>query len=285
MREFISAGNIANEVAMLRTTMSGPIVLLEGTTDSRLYRRFFLPQPHVRSIFCDGKPILLEAMSQIRRRRIRGVIAICDADYDRVLRISRGDGVHFADLHDAETMISYSDAFHRVFEELINRDAAASEVQRIRDFLIEVACTIGEIRLWSIQNEASLKFADTDAGEYLQEDGNFDLEGYASQVLEDSSSGAASVGELLSIAKERRFKNFGIEIASGHDFCSLLAADVRRRLQNPPDSLTASLIEAMLRLSFDAECFARTQLARGLDEWQGRNSLDLLTDAALPLGS
>ncbi|MGW0835889.1 DUF4435 domain-containing protein [Streptomyces prunicolor] len=284
MREFISGGNIANEVAMLRMSMHGPIVLIEGTTDSRLYRRFFLPQPHVRSVFCDGKPNLLEAMTEIRRRRIDGVVAICDADYDRVLSIPRGGDVYFADLHDAETMMCYSNAFHRVFEELVSRDAVSEEVQNVRDTLIDIACAIGEIRLWSIQNHASLKFANVDAGDHLRDDLSFDLGQYVAEVLEDSSNGTSSAGELISVAEGRNFKNFGAEIASGHDFCALLAAEIRKRSPDPSAAPAASMIEAMLRLSFDAECFAQTDLARDLDKWQEGKSLDLLTDAALPLG-
>ncbi|MFF3211087.1 DUF4435 domain-containing protein [Streptomyces sp. NPDC002886] len=285
MREYISSTTIANEVSMLRTTMSGPIVLLEGVTDSRLYRRFFLPSPHVRSIFCDGKPNLLDAMSKIRRGRVAGVAAICDADYDRLLGISRGEDVCFTDLHDAETMISYSAAFRRVVEELVDREVVDEEVQKIRDALVDIACVIGEIRVWSIQSGLSLKFADVDAGSYLLQDGTFDLEGYISRVLEGSSSGVVDVGEAMSVAGGRKFRNFGIEVATGHDFCSLLAADISFRVQGAADKPTLYTVEAMLRLSFDAECFAQTDLARLLDDWQTRNDLDLLADAALPAGA
>src|SRR4051794_5575547 len=140
---------------MLRTTTSGPIVLLEGVTDGRLYPRFFLPRPHVRSVFCDGKPNAIGATEELRRRRISGILAICDADYDRVIGISRGGDIYYADHHDAETMICFSSAFHRVYEELVDREASLEESQSVRDALVEVACEIGEIRLWSAQNQAS----------------------------------------------------------------------------------------------------------------------------------
>jgi Protein of unknown function (DUF4435) len=282
VREFISANSIANQVAMLRTTMKGPIVLLEGITDGRLYPRFFLPRPHVRAVFCDGKPNLLEAVAEIQNRRTPGVLAICDADYDRLLDISRGGGIYYADFHDAETMICYSSAFHRVYEELVDREASTEESQAVRDSLVEFACEIGEIRLWSMQNQASLKFVDINPGDYLLPDRSFDLEGYAKRVLEESVNSNANLATLQALAKTRHFRAAGIEVASGHDLCSLLSRVIEFQKSNAP---LPSQIESMLRLSFDAECFARTELVRELDKWQDRNGLDLLTDTALPFGA
>jgi hypothetical protein len=54
MRELRTATIVANEVSMLRAGMRGPIVLVEGDSDTRLYRKFMLPTPHVRLTHCDG---------------------------------------------------------------------------------------------------------------------------------------------------------------------------------------------------------------------------------------
>ncbi|MFJ5638964.1 DUF4435 domain-containing protein [Streptomyces sp. NPDC093223] len=267
---------------MLRTTTAGPIVLLEGITDGRLYPRFFLPRPHVRSVFCDGKPNALGAMQELRRRRVSGVLAVCDADYDRIIDIPRGGDIYYADHHDAETMICFSSAFHRVYEELVDREASLEESQAVRDALVEVACEIGEIRLWSAQNQASLKFSNVNPGNHLRHDRSFDLESYVSQILEDSQSSNSEFSVLVSLARARNYRSAGIEVASGHDVCSLLSKEIEYQTSDAPPS---SQIEAMLRLGFDAECFAQTELARELNKWQERNELDLLADAALPLGA
>jgi 5S rRNA maturation endonuclease (ribonuclease M5) len=271
---------MANEVMMLRTSMRGPIVLVEGKTDTRLYRKFFVPQ-HVKLVSCDGKPLLYAAMTTIRKHNTAGVIGLCDADYDRIIGVRKLADIFYADMHDAETMICYSNAFSRVFEELMDHESGSSDFQRPRDSLFDMACTIGEIRLWSLQNNASLKFSGIDPGEYLSSAGELDVEGYITALLENTESTHVDASDLVQVAAARRNNQAGIEIASGHDFCALLAAYVSQS-RSEGCECSQDTVESMLRLGFDAECFAKTDLARVLLLWEEKTGLELMINEACP---
>ncbi|WP_274563233.1 DUF4435 domain-containing protein [Streptomyces spiramyceticus] len=282
MLDLLTPDTIANQVSMLRLSMRGPIVLVEGKTDTRVYKRFFLPTPHVRLIYCNGKPVLREAMAKLRARRDdTGVLGICDADYDRILQRRAGENVFYADLHDAETMICYSDAFGRVHEELFDQESSSAEFQRVRDALFTIAAKIGAIRLWNEENKASLKFTGLDAGNYLTDRQQFDIAGYVAALLENSLSARVASNLLLDIAE--RCNSLAVaEVASGHDFCALLAAEVSITRASDKFTILPQAVEAMLRLSFDDASFSKTELALNLSQWEQSADLDLMTDTACP---
>src|SRR6266576_1056786 len=93
LRASQTATTLANEVSMLRASMTGAILVVEGIMDVRLYKKFTLPTPHSRIIFADGKPLLLEAMRILEKRQTEGVLGICDADFDRVLGLASQSNV------------------------------------------------------------------------------------------------------------------------------------------------------------------------------------------------
>ncbi|WP_169748529.1 DUF4435 domain-containing protein [Streptomyces californicus] len=282
MLDLVTADTIANEVSMLRFAMQGPIVLVEGKTDTRIYRRFFMPAPHVRVVYCNGKPILRDAMQKLSDRSMsRGVLGICDADYDRILRRHRGEGIFYADLHDAETMICYSDSFKRVFDELFDRESTDAEFQAARDGIFSIASRIGGIRLWNEENLASLKFSGVDPGRYLQPGRVFDASAYVTRLLENSSSTTVNHSDLVRMYEQEGSELDG-EMASGHDFCALLAAEVNHVRSGGNYQVLPEVVEAMLRLSFDEPSFAKTELANDLSGWEQTSGLDLMTDGACP---
>ncbi|MDH2388299.1 DUF4435 domain-containing protein [Streptomyces sp. HNM0663] len=283
MHDLITADTIANQISMLRMTMRGPIVLVEGKTDTRVYRRFFLPAPHVRVIYCNGKPILREAMAKVHSRRMHhGVVGICDADYERLIGQHHSESTFYADWHDAEIMICHSDAFDRVLEELLDREPAPSEKQAVRNELMKVASTVGAIRLWNEQNRASLKFHGVDIGKHLLDRRQFDIDGYVSELLDNSPYATVNGSDLISVASSGGHLSAGAELASGHDFCALLASEVRRVKSDDDTRIESTMVEAMLRLSFDSECFAKTELAVHLSRWEQVSGMDLMRDEACP---
>ncbi|MFH8260619.1 DUF4435 domain-containing protein [Streptomyces roseolus] len=276
MLDLINADIIANEVAMLRNSMNGPIALVEGETDIRVYKRFFMPAPHVRMIYCKGKPVLREVMRKLGDRRVsQGVLGICDADYDRILGRRSGDGVFFADLHDAETMIAHSSSFHRVFDELFNRESSQREFQEVRDSLFAIAARIGAIRLWNERNSTSLKFNGVNPGGHLKSDGAFDVAGFVADLLDNSVSSNISHSDLIEVYGEGSQEK-DAEMASGHDFCALLAAQVCHARSSDGYEVAAEVVEAMLRLSFDDSSFSMTDLSRNLGRWEQESGVELL---------
>lgn len=277
MRELRTAPIIANEVSMLRAAMRGPIVLVEGDSDTRLYREFLLPSPYVRVTHCDGKPILLDAMEMIAGRNIRGVVAICDADFDRVIGRTVPYNILQADSHDAEMMIARSAGLKRAFEEIYEISFEAHEFQTIRDYLLNISARIGSIRLWNTENASRLKFQGLNPGDFLDADEGFLYTDYVRRLLEESFSSSEDLGDILDLIRDYRSDVDSFELSCGHDFTALLDADAA--IKGERSRYGPEVIEKMLRLGFSATNFSETQLARALGEWEKTADVDLLADS------
>ena len=280
MRELRTAPIVANEVSMLRSAMKGPIVLVEGDSDTRLYREFLLPSPHVRVTHCDGKPVLLEAMTLISKRHIPGVVGICDADFDRILGRAIRPDIMCADFHDAEMMIARSTALKRVFEEIYEIAFESYEFQVTRDYILNLSARIGAIRLWNVENAGHLKFQGINPGEFLDANQQFLREDYIRGLLEQSAASSDQFGQIDEIMRTYRLDVDDSELSCGHDFAALL--DFHAAIRESRDPHGRHMIEKMLRLSFNVDCFRETQLAQDLGEWEKRVDIDVLADGALP---
>lgn len=267
---------------MLRAAMKGPIVLVEGDSDTRLYREFLLPAPHVRVTHCDGKPVLLEAMELIASRRIGRVVAICDADFDRVIGQAAPHNVIQADSHDAEMMIARSASLKRTFEELYETSFESHDFQAARNYLLNISARIGAIRLWSAENIGSLKFRGLNPGEFLDAHEGFLYEDYVRRLLEESVSSPAGFAQILDVTRNYRSDVSDYEMSCGHDFAALLDADAAIKAERDPYG--SQVVEKMLRLSFHATDFSETQLARELGEWEKNVDADLLADTVFAAG-
>lgn len=276
MRELRTATIVANEVSMLRTSMRGPIVLVEGDTDTRLYRKFMLPAPHVRLTHCDGKPVLIETMEILQRRRIRQIMGICDADFDRIIGEGAVANVFRADLHDAEMMIVHTASFRHVCEELYDTTLNDDAFQTRRDELLGIAARIGAVRMWNNIDHVRLSFRTVDPGEFLGEDGEFSDTDYVSRLLEVSTVAGVSIDRVLAIMQGNRGAVTDGELASGHDFAALLDRDAAIKAQR--DRYGGDVVEKMLRLSFDVASFSSTDLVTQLRRWEEREDVDVLTD-------
>jgi hypothetical protein len=276
MRELRSASIVANEVGMLRASMRGPIVLVEGDTDTRLYRKFMLPTPHVRLTHCDGKPTLNAAMGLVASRGIPCVLGICDADFDRLLGRTAPQSISWTDFHDAEMMIVYSDAFRHVCEELYGHSLNDQAFQAARDHLIEVAAHIGSVRLWNEENNGRLRFRSVEPGQFLDSDG-FSANDYLARLLEVSADSSINLDQLSIVYADARTAIGLGELATGHDFSSLLDKDSAVKSDRAPYG--AEAVEKMLRLSFDVRSFAATRLLSDLRAWERAQDADLLDDS------
>ncbi len=265
---------------MLRTSMTGPIVLVEGDTDTRLYRKFILQAPLVRLTHCEGKPALLEAMSLIEDRGIRGVLGICDADFDRITGRSMRSDIVRADLHDAEMMIVHSGAFKHLCEELYEMNMDDGSFQARRNTLLRMAANIGALRLWNEENKGSIAFHAVDPGGFLMGD-EFSCDDYLSKLLELSPGSSITFEQARDILSGGHVGIQDGELACGHDFTALL--DANAAMTTGRESYGAETVEKMLRLSFDPVNFGKTALVAEMRRWEQRTDSDLLADEILSL--
>ncbi len=117
MKINIDGRHIANECILSRANFLGTLLIVEGPSDSRLFKKFS-DQSACKTIPAGGKRHAIDAIDILDKRGLSGALAIVDADYfhlDRVKLSSKN--VLLTDEHDLELMLLLSNALDNVLDE------------------------------------------------------------------------------------------------------------------------------------------------------------------------
>ena len=117
MRDRINANDIANSVMMLRSAFKGTIVIVEGSTDSRLYGKF-LDEENTETVIAHCRQNVYNSVKEVSKRRgDERLIGIIDSDLDHMNGIKRSPPLFQTDARDSEGMLCLSKAFDDVLFE------------------------------------------------------------------------------------------------------------------------------------------------------------------------
>src|SRR6056297_2104977 len=83
MKKYLTADDIANSARMMRTQYRGSIMIIEGSTDMRLYKRF-VDDRKCRLIPANGKENAIKVIEILERSGFEGILTIVDADFWRL---------------------------------------------------------------------------------------------------------------------------------------------------------------------------------------------------------
>jgi hypothetical protein len=272
-----SAASIATTVTALRQyDSSKPIVLLEGHTDAMLYAHFFVHDSAFQHVVCEGKRNLIGAAEILADRGAERVLAICDADYDRVLAKPMYRAVLMTDLHDSEMFAISSAALDRVVSELL----FAIQVQdpnaatKVRDRSLEVAQQVGNLRVENERNHLCINFKAVSAGDFANSEWTFSLGEYVAALLAASSGMGCSPADLVRIANGPAQAD-PLDLINGHDLAGLIGGFARVPFGFAP--VSRDYVEGLMRLALWPDEFGRTQLYRSIREWEDQEDVDILS--------
>jgi hypothetical protein len=122
----------------------------------------------VRLIYAEGRQVVMAVMVIIRKFGYPGVLAVVDADFDRVVGISHeAPDLVYTDTHDVETLIIRQSSFCRFLMKIGLHTPGPFELNiiKLREFtanvqanLLAAGSVIGEIRLISARCGARFDF-------------------------------------------------------------------------------------------------------------------------------
>ncbi len=263
-------------------------VLVEGESDRAFFSNFLqwckiYPQA--------GWEKLLEVIREAEAINFKGLVGILDADFRRILPEKYAglpSNVLLTDLHDVEMQLIQSEALEKVLVEY-DRDhesdmhkRAAFERKRsapIRNVLLQEARKIGAVRLVNHREEWRLSFKQKEAKEPLDfdfvhlEKVETDLNKLL-QVLEQKNQrhGFFSKNELAKplIQAELEKDHDVWQLCNGHDVVRILAIALEKAISNEGKgnlNKRVEMLESQLRIAYQKEHFAQTQLYRDLKAW------------------
>lgn len=271
---------IATKVLLIRDAYKGPLLILEGNKDVKLFRRF-VKDSKMEIIPAWGKENVLDAIEILESHGgVQGFMGIVDADFGHVdgsLPTSRN--IVVTDDHDVEMMIVKTKAFSAVLRELGADDKIGNfpgGERGVRPALMQEALIVGHLRHLSVTDDLRLCFEKLDFDKIVDRNSlKMDIDTMIKNVFALTKNPPqlerAEIRDRLSELVEDATDD-PYQICCGHDFIAIFGIGLRKvlgslaRQKRSPQELGIAL-----RLAYESEDFRQTQLYSDAKQWSKRN--------------
>jgi len=278
MREARTADGEASSIRLLRSIFSGTFLFVEGCSDKVFYGRFINETTcKVKTFTIPGKLRVIEVLTILEESGFQGVLAIVDADCDRLSPFSHpSSNLLCTDTHDLETLILKSFALNKVIAEFGSEEKIAKFGREIRTVLLEAGMIVGYLRWISLQNDLNLTFESIRFSEFVDEQ-TLQIDEYRliREVRNKSQAFSLNSEDLqqqLTIQKSSSHDPW--QICCGHDLVEILSLSLRKTIGSARKAANVEriILEKSLRLAYEEAYFCETQLCLDIRKWESLNS-------------
>lgn len=269
--------SIVNTARMMRTQYTGTVLIVEGSTDARVYGRL-VSETECRLIPATGKDKAIGALERLENSGFDGVLTIVDADFQRLDGTApNSSNLLLTDSHDLETMILHSDALDNVLSEFGSAKKIAELGKPIRDILLESGLPVGYLRWLSspIKDNLSLKFKELSFDTFVDAQ---TLRVSMDNLIRELkiNSGDSTLDENTTKLKIMALGGEGYDpwqVCSGHDLVQILSIGLINVFGNPRrgETATPDNIDVALRLAYNHSHFRLTELYNSIRDWEKSN--------------
>ena len=272
MREYLTGDDIANQICMLRTSWKGAVLVVEGSSDLKMYARF--ADPSVAITIAHSKETVLEVVRLMQeKRKDDKVLGIVDSDLDLVLGKKRDPPVFATDLRDMEMMAIASPAFDSVIIEYGLRNRIDSFQKRrgpLAQAVVDACYSVGVLMRISHDRALSLSFKDLDFESFVDPYSlTVDVRKMVREVIRCSRSPRVSERELVREVTETAVTPEGRWLyARGHDAVEVILLALQGGLGSPSSQrIGPAAIGSGLRMSYERSFFEETELYKNSAKW------------------
>jgi hypothetical protein len=278
MIKYLDAHDIAAEIRFIRQKHKGAILIVEGEKDYRVLARF-LSEPDCEIEIAGGKKKAIEALEILEDDTVPGILAVVDADFDRVSGTShKVDNLILTDAHDLDLTIFLSPAL----QVYLNEHAEASQFHKVcggdaskaAKLVMEACKPISLARLLNFKHDLYLSFQNMSFGFIDENIQNFQDDDFLAEVYANSHKAKIAQHQVKTQLQKALANQHDLhQVTNGHDAAALLGKALRSLLgkKRIPQSW-GSEVESNLRLAFDLGAFRQTEIYRLLLKWQSDNA-------------
>lgn len=289
MQQYITPQRIANSIMMLRGQRSYSLMtflIVEGETDARVFGGL-VDREQCRIEFATDKDKVISIIKVLEQRRVRGVLAIVDADYWIVEAVRLNSKNIFAtDTHDLETMLLISPVLEKVVREYLpgNKLEYTSRVcDRVRLLLLQIGEPIGYLRWVNYKENLRLVFQELPLPAFIDM-GTLGVDVRKMLQAMKMPRQALSLSDTEIMDRMRELRAIGADpwnICQGHDLVLALEVVViyvlkefvgQELSEKARRSVNPAKLDESLRLAYEFTFFKKTGLYSRLLEWQDSNS-------------
>ena len=261
---------------MTRSLFSGAFLIVEGSTDARVYEQF-INESTCKLYDGHGKANTLNVLEILEKDKFNGVLAIVDSDFFILDNYKPSStNVQITDSHDLESMILSSKTLENVLSEFASGPKIAAFAKPIREALLESATPIGLLRWLSTPAKEGLLLKCSELRFYRFIDRaslSTDIDELINEVLSKSSNKTQfkPIKERVTILLSEGHDVW--QVCSGHDMAEILCIGLRHIFGNRrARQLCPEAVEGLLRVAYDSSLFCLTRLYKSIKEWEKINS-------------
>ncbi len=279
MISFLTAEDVANEISMSRSKFKGTYLVVEGTTDVRLYGKFLDAGAEV--IAASSKTNVKGTVAECLRRRDTAVVGIVDKDLDGMTGRTVKEPVFFTDRRDLEGGLLCSEALDGVLTEYADRDLLERFVRdngSVRDVIARAAAPLGVLMFISYKRGMSLSFKDLNHRMFINRKTlAVDISRMVQEVYGQSMGQMYSAAAITDLVRDtvRKLDN-PWDAARGHDATAILAIGLNTIFGSyNAKYINSHSVSGALRLAYSDDMFAATELFAATSEYAKKNNLAL----------
>jgi len=277
MRNFITVDREVAKIRLWRTNFFGSFLLVEGGTDKTFYERF-IDKVACQVVTTSGKPSSkqrsIEILGILDKENFQGILAIVDADFERLEGLPNIPNLIFTDTHDLETMLIQSPALDKVLAEVGSEQKITKFGKDIRSVLLQAGKPIGYL-LWISQiHELNLTFAGIKFSKFIDEQTLQIDEIQLIQEVKNKSEAHILKAEILQqyIANQKRNDHDPYQVCCGHHLVQILSFGLCKAIGSAkPSDVELSVLERSLRLAYEEAYFYKTQIYLSIRQWESVN--------------
>ena len=278
MKQHLSAHSVANEVRMLRTQHNGALLVVEGASDKRIFRNL-VDGNACQIVIAHEKANAVAAMRTLVSEDFRGVLAIVDADFDRLDSTATSpQNVLLTDMHDIECMMFASRAFSKLLDEFAKPGRIEVFEQNsgcgLVESLVRSAMPLGHLRLLSLRQGLNLRFEDLDYHKFIEGASlTLDVDKLITTIKDHSQRQDISSSSLKDgIYQIAAAAHDPYQVCCGHDILEILSHALRRAIAcRNANAVKREVLEQSLRLAYQDTYFRESKLAGAIREWEQTN--------------
>ena len=268
--------DIAQEVRMERQKHKGAFLLLEGSTDIKRLSKFS------NASLCSmvnsyGREHALKALNLLDDEGFEGVLAIVDADFDRITKsIESHDAVIYSETHDLDLDWAHPEVIGRYLQEVgdVMKCKSFGSTESIIAAIIEGLRPVSYARLLNKRGIIRYKLSDVELANCFG-GLSVDVSKYVNEICSVRNITNAQKREKLNediVNALSREAHNPYQVTNGHDFNCALGIALRNELGSRRDIHTwTSEIELGIRLTYNRDEFRQSLVYRGVKAWEAKN--------------
>lgn len=277
MRNAITPERIATQIRMRRSAYSGTFIIVEGSTDARVYKDCVDSKKCEFSI-AENKYKAIRALDILEKDYFAGVLAIVDADFSILEEsLPSSPNLLVTDYHDLEIMIIQSPLLDKVMDTFGSEDKISKFAKDIRLTLLETGKSLGYLRWVSLKFNLALKFEGLkikDFKEFIDDKTLIVNQLGMIKKVKNNSEKYSLIEEDIQVKLDNLKDDTHDlrQVCCGHDLIYILSIGLCKAWGTwDSRDFKPEVLEKWLQVTYGEVYFRSTQLYKSIQVWEQNN--------------